>query len=462
MTKTTSFSRRTFIKAASLAAAAPLVGPSAGQGASVSTADKPLGVGFIGMGKQVGGHVAGMLGARGVRIIGVCDVHEGRREHFRKHIDAQHAELERKGVEPCAAYADYRELLARPEVDAVFIVTPDHWHAAIAIEACKRDKDIYCEKPLTLTIGEAKSLIDAVRQHGRVLQTGSQQRSSDMFRRAADYIRNGRLGRITEVHVALVGPTSVPCDLPSQPAPADVNWDLWLGQAPDRGYNEVLCRQPSEPTQYPYYPGWRSYREFSGGYITDFGAHHLDIVQWALEMDQSGPVEIRPPAWRGDQYGASFIYRGSPAGDEIKVTHVEHVYEYDGVDRKGNPERRNETTGILFIGERGKLFVNRRAILSEPDTILKEPLTDKDRVLPDTKGHRENWLRCIATRERPLCDVEVGARSATVCHLLNLAYWNHAHLHWDPQKWEFTGENATEANRWRHRERRRGYVLPEA
>jgi predicted dehydrogenase len=460
----TSFSRRSFMKTASVAAAVPLLRPSMGFGAADATAtSKPLGIGFIGMGKQMGGHVSATLGTRNARALAVCDVHEGRREYFRKHIDEQHAEFERKGIPPCEAYADYRELLARPDIDAVFIVTPDHWHAAIAIEACKQGKDIYCEKPLTLTIGEAKSVIDAVRKHDRVLQTGSQQRSSaELFRKAVDYIRSGRLGKITEVRAALVGPTSVPCDLPSQPAPKGVNWDLWLGQTPQRDYNEILCRTPADPTKYPYYPGWRSFREFSGGYITDFGAHHLDIVQWALEMDQSGPAEIIPPASSEDMYGASMIYRGSPAGDEIKVTHVEHVYEVDGVDRKGKPERRNEKTGILFIGEKGKLFVNRQAIVSEPDTILKEPLTSKDRILPDTKSHRDNWLKCIATRERPLCDVEIGARSVTVCHLLNLAYWNHAHLHWDPMKWEFTGDNAAEANGWRTRPRRAGYELPQA
>jgi predicted dehydrogenase len=463
MLRNQSLSRRAFMRAASAAAAAPLLlSTSRGYAASVPThAGKPLGVGFIGMGKQMGGHVTGMLGTRNVRCLAVCDVHEGRREFVRKQIDDQHAEYERKDVPPCTAYADYHELLARPDIDAVFIVTPDHWHAAIAIEACKRGKDIYCEKPLTLTIGEAKAVIDAVRKHGRVLQTGSQQRSSaQLFRRAVDYIRNGRIGKIKEVRVALVGATSVPCDLASEPSPAGVNWDVWLGQTPQRDYNEVLCRAPADPTKYPYYPGWRSFREFSGGYITDFGAHHLDIVQWALEMDQSGPVEILPPPSRGEQYGASLIYRGSPAGDEIKVTHVEHVYEVDGLDRKGKPERRNETTGILFIGEKGELFVNRRAIVSNPDTILKEPLRANDRVLPDTKGHRENWLKCIETRERPLCEVEIGARSATVCHLLNLAYWNHAHLHWDPQTWEFTGDNAAEANGWRNRARRPGYELP--
>src|SRR5687768_8011718 len=230
-------SRRSFMKAASLAAAAPLLRPSLGYGAGIgSIPAKPIGVGFIGMGKQCGGHVEAMLGSRDARVVAVCDVHEGRRERFRKHVDEQHAEMERKGVGPCGAYADYRELLARPDVDAVVIVTPDHWHAAMAIDACKAGKDIYCEKPLTLTIGEAKALIDTVRKHDRVLQTGSQQRSSDLFRKAVDYVRSGRLGKISEVHVALVGATSVPCDLPSQPTPADVNWDLWLGQAPQRGY----------------------------------------------------------------------------------------------------------------------------------------------------------------------------------------------------------------------------------
>ncbi len=247
-----------------------------------------------------------------------------------------------------------------------------------------------------------------------------------------------------------------------------------------------------------------------------------------MEMDESGPVEFLPPPNKGDKYGASYIYRGSPAGDEIKVTHVNHVYEYerpakkdapgktaagkeataaqgaakdakgdakdvvaskgaakdakgaakdatavkgaaakggagkDGAEQEAKPERVRETNGILFIGEKGKLFVNRGTILSEPAGIAKTTLAETDKKIADPKGHRDNWLRCIETRERPVADVEIGARSVTVCHLVNLTYWNHQKLQWDPKAWTFTGDNAAEANEWIHRERRAKYPLPEA
>jgi predicted dehydrogenase len=450
-------SRRSFVKAAAAAGvAAPMIIPSGVLGNDkVPAANSRLGVGFIGMGKQVGGHVNGMLGQKGVQVLAVCDVYDPRREFFRKMIDEKHAEYERKDVKPCAAYNDYRELLARPDVDAVFITTPDHWHAQIAMEACKAKKDIYCEKPLTLTIGEAKGLVDTVRKYDRVFQTGSQQRSGGPFWQAVQMIRAGKIGKVKEVHVG-IGKTSRPCDLPEQEAPAGLDWDRWLGQAPKRPYNEVLCRKPQDPKDYPFNPGWRDFREYSGGYVTDWGAHHFDIVQWALTQDEAGPDEIRPPeSSQTDGYGASFVYKHTPAGDDIVVTHVSQVYEYDAAGKSGKPERKKENNGILFIGEGGKLFVNRGLLLSEPDSIVKSFPAPERRP-----GHHENWLQCIASRERPICDVEIGARSVTVCHLVNLAYWNNQKLTWDPKQWTFTGANAAEANKWIHRERRKGFELP--
>ena len=215
-------------------------------------------------------------------------------------------------------------------------------------------KDVYCEKPLTLTIGEAKALVEAVRKHGRVLQTGSQQRSErGCSAGPVDYVRNGRLGKITEVHVALVGPDQRAVRPAAAAAPAGVNWDLWLGQAPQRATTRCSAARRSIPAKYPYYPGWRNFREFSGGL-----RHRLrrPPPRHRPMGPGDGPVrtggESCPPPSRGDQYGASLIYRGSPAGDEIKVTHVRDVYEVDAVDRQGKPERRKEKTGILFIGEK--------------------------------------------------------------------------------------------------------------
>lgn len=471
MAKRSSVSRRQFIKGtAALAVASPMIVPASVLGQSqrsdktVVPPSERLTLGFIGIGKQASGHLDVLSGLPTTQVIAVCDVHTGRRERAKNTTEQKYEKLERQG-KGIAQYVDYHELLAHKDIQAVVIGVPDHWHAAPVIDACKAGKDIYCEKPLTLTIHEAKTLIDAVRKYDRVFQTGSQQRSEGPFHQAVEYIRNGRIGKVKEVLVG-VGPTSKPCDLPAEETPEGIEWDIWLGQAPQRPYNDVLCRRASEPNNYPFNPGWRDYREYSGGYVTDWGAHHYDITQWALDMDHSGPVEILPPESAGDKYGAKIIYRGSPVGDNIVATHVEKVWEGERTNPQTGEKRHvRETNGILFIGDKGRIFVNREMIVSEPDSILKEPLTDRDKRVfhPTTHSpagpHRQNWMDCIASRKKPVCDVEIGARSVTVCHLINLAYWNHRRLHWDPQKWEFPGD--AQANQWRSRPRRGKYQLPE-
>jgi len=458
MPKSKSVSRRDFVRGAALAVAAPTIISSRALGKD----DKPapserLTLGFIGIGKQSSGHLNKLSGLSSTQVLAVCDVHKGRRERAKNTVDRKYEQLERTGK--VDQYVDYHELLDRKDIDAVVIGVPDHWHTAIAMNAAKAGKDIYCEKPLTLTIHEAKTILDCIRKEKRVFQTGSQQRSEGPFRQACEYIQNGRIGKIKEVWVG-VGATSKPCDLPEQPIPDGIEWDIWLGQAPERPYNDVLCRKASNPNDYPFNPGWRDYREYSGGYVTDWGAHHFDITQWALGMDHSGPVEILPPESPDDKYGASVIYRGSKVGDEILVTHKNVVYEGPLPTRRGGGTREaRETNGIHFIGEHGKIFVNREMIISNPDKILKEPIHEDEIFYFKSPGHHEDWMACIKTRNRPIADVEIGARSVTVCHLVNLAYWHHRKLTWDPKKWEFPGDE--EANGWRDRERRDKYQLPE-
>jgi predicted dehydrogenase len=459
MPRHSSVTRRDFVRrAAALAVAAPTIISASALGSDkVRPPSERLRLGFIGIGKQASGHLDNLAGKATTQVIAVCDVHSGRRERARRTTEQKYKKLERGGA-GVKEYPHYMDLLGRDDIDAVVIGTPDHWHTIVSMEACKAGKDIYCEKPLTLTIHEAHVIIGAVRKHERVFQTGSQQRSEGPFREACEYIRNGRLGKIKEVWVG-VGATSKPCDLPAEPTPEGIDWDTWLGQAPERPWNDVLCRRESEPNNYPFNPGWRDYREYSGGYVTDWGAHHFDITQWALDMDHSGPVEVLPPEHEGDKYGAQVIYRGSPVGDEILVTHKELVYEGEPTDRKTGKKRRiRENNGILFIGENGKIFVNRGMIVSEPDSILREPIKENEVHLFKSPGHRENWMECIKTREKPIADVEIGARSVTVCHLINLAYWHNRKMKWDPQKWEFPGD--AEANRWRDRARRGKYQLP--
>jgi predicted dehydrogenase len=387
-------------------------------------------VGFIGCGKMANDyHLSTLLKMGDVQALAVCEVDKTRREHARQRVEKAYAgKADWKG---CAEYVDFRELIARPDIDAVCIATPDHWHASAIIEACKAGKDVYCEKPLTLTIAEAQRCIEAVRKHSRVMQTGSQQRSNVFgpFREAVEIIRSGRLGKIQTVSVGVGGP-SVWCNLPGEETEPGLDWNLWLGPAPLRPYNSIL----SPRGVHNHFPAWRSYREYSGGGHTDMGAHHYDIAQWALGMDESGPVEIIPPEDPKANQGAKYVYANG-----VVMTH-------------GGPG------GCVFVGSAGKLRIDRGHLSSEPESIVKEPLGEKDVHLFRSPGHHRNWVDCIRSRQRPVADVEIGARTVTVVHLGNLAYWYRRKLRWDPKKWEFVGDE--EANRWRDCERRDPWQLP--
>ncbi|QOV92499.1 Gfo/Idh/MocA family protein [Humisphaera borealis] len=454
-------SRRDVVKSAAVAGAAmafPTVVTSTafGEAPAAAAPAKRITLGFIGVGKMSSGHLGYHTGRPDTEVLAICDVDKTRREHFVKFVDDKYKELKRANAKPCQGYVDYKELLARKDIDAVVIGTPDHWHTTILIEAAKAGKDIYCEKPLTLTIAEAKAAIEAVQKHKVVMQTGSQQRSEGPFRDVVDYIRNGKLGKIKEVFVALGGTHSIPCDLPKEEPASEIDWNRWLGQAAERPYAKRLAHAGELPNAYPFNPGWREFKEFSGGYVTDWGAHHIDITQWALQMDGSGPSEILPPAKEGDNYGVKLIYRGSPAGDEIVVHHVESIT--DAPDDKNPGKTKAQKNGIMFVGEKGRIFVSRSVKVSEPANILAEPLSEGDKKLPNTGPHREQWLKCIRSRELPVANIVVGAGSVTACHLVNLAYWNRQPMKWDPKTWTFAD---AKQNEWLTRPRREGFALPD-
>jgi predicted dehydrogenase len=392
-------------------------------------------LGFIGMGVMNRDHLSRFLDDARVQVLAVCDVDTTRREDAHQMAINRYAERIPKGAASVAPditeYLDYRELLARDDIDAVVISTPDHWHAIQIIDACKAGKDIYCEKPLTLTIHEAHTVIQCVRKHQRVLQTGSQQRTefAGRFRKACEYIRSGRIGRVLNANVG-VGSSSSWCDLPQEPMEVGLDWNRWLGPAPVRPYNSLL----SPRGVHKHYPQWRQYREYSGGLLTDMGAHHFDIVQWALDMDSSGPIEVHPPRLAGADRGARVVYANG-----VEVIH-------------GGP------TGSTIVGTSGCIAVDRDRLSSTPASILEAPLNDDDVHLPEAKDHHSNWLDCIQSREHPICDVEVGARSITVCHLINLAYWHGRALKWDPANWRFIGDE--DADSWLDYQRREGFHLP--
>ncbi|MBN2474280.1 MAG: Gfo/Idh/MocA family oxidoreductase [Pirellulales bacterium] len=426
-------SRRRFVQSAAAAAALPAIVP----GSVFGKEDRPapsqrITIGFVGCGKMANDyHLSTLLRFDDVQALAVCEVDRTRRQHAKRRVEEAYAQD--GSYQGCAEYVDFRELIARKDIDAVCIAAPDHWHAIPVIEACKAGKDVYCEKPLTLTIAEAKRCIDAVRKHGRVMQTGSQQRSSVFgpFRKACELLRSGRLGRIKTVTVGVGGPSRW-CDLPEEEMEPGLDWNMWLGYAPVRPYNSVL----SPRGVHHHFPAWRSYREYSGGGHTDMGAHHYDIAQWALGMDESGPVEIIPPDDPKADSGVKYVYANG-----VEMTH-------------GGP------AGCVFTGTEGTLRIGRGHLSSNPESIVKEPLADDEVHLYNSPGHHRDWIDCIRSRKRPVADVEIGARSVTVVHLGNLAYWNRRKLRWDPAKWTFVGDD--EANTWLDRQRRDPWQLPEA
>jgi len=413
------FSRRSFLKIGGTAlASAPFILPSSVWAAETPPSER-LTLGFIGIGTQARGLMNGFLKKKETRVVAVCDVDTIRRENGKKIVDEFYAKdpAASSNASNCHAYKDFRDLLARKDIDAVVVATPDHWHAIICLDAARAGKDIYCEKPLTQSIHEARSLVTAMRRRKRVFQTGSMQRSAKEFRTACELVRNGVIGKIKTVEVAIGGP-GVPCDLPGETPEPGLDWDMWLGPAPIRPYHSDL----SPRGVHKNYPNWRKYREYGGGMVTDWGAHHYDIAQWGLGMDDSGPVEIIPPGDRQAQYGAKLVYAN---GTEV-------------LHKEGN--------GVWFFGTEGKIYVNRGKFelwigdrqkyktKEECDAAVTEYLSDSRIRLPRSTDHLADWLQCIRTRNRPICDVEIGARSVTVCHLVNLAYYHGQKMEWNPEK----------------------------
>jgi predicted dehydrogenase len=432
--------RRTFIKTTATIAAPLIVARSALGDDKKDAASERLRVGFIGVGTMNRGHLGFFLGQKDVQVLAVCDVDTNRRENAKKAVEQRYGEAIKSGAyKGCDAYNDFHDVISRGDIDAVIIATPDHWHAPIALAALKAKKDVYCEKPLTLTIREAKMLIDATRKYDRVFQVGSQQRSSREFRIACELVRGGRIGKLQAVYVN-VGTSSRPCDLKEEQAEPGLDWDRWLGPTPMRGYSSVL----SPRGVHQHFPDWRLFREYSGGMMTDWGAHHFDIAQWGLGADDSGPVEIIPPADPKAGHGLKYVYANG-----VPVYHAEKYEKDKPVD------------GVVFVGTEGKVQVNRgKLTVIDPTDLLMQFAPDHEIHLYKSPNHQRDWLNCVRSRKRPICDVEVGARSVTVCHLGNIAYWTREKFKWDPKEWKFVDASA-DVQKWYDRERREKYQLPE-
>lgn len=417
-------SRRQFLTRATLAGSAALLLPS---WSAVASPSNRITLGFIGLGVQGRGLMNGFLRKAGTQVVAVCDVDTNRREDGGQRVDAFYAkQTDRPQAKGCLKFEDYRALLARPEIDAVVIATPDHWHALMTVAAAQAGKDIYCEKPLSKSVREARAMVKAVRKHHRVLQVGSMQRSMREFRVACELVRNGLIGKIDRVEVTVGGP-AVPFDLPGEAMEPGLNWDMWLGPAAERPYNSIL----SPRGVHTHFPAWRGYREFGGGSVTDFGAHHFDIAQWGLGRDESGPVQIIPPAdWQTAQNGVRMLY-----DDGIALLHAPGKNDVTFFGQDGVVQVDRGRIAVTIGGkrvEKGEMTLH-----DQLDRIDREFLPDPKVKLYRSSDHLQDWLTAIKTRKRPICDVETGARTAALCNLTNLAYYHGEPMRWNPRHEKF-------------------------
>ena len=361
-------------------------------------------MGCIGMGNRGRGDMSGFLGFNEVQVVAVCDVVKSHRDEAKNTVDRKY------GDSGCAACNDFREILNRPDIDTVMIATPDHWHAIISIQAMRRGKDVFCEKPETLTVREGRVLVECARRYGRVFSGGSQRVWGDYnwFHRM---VRGGAIGDLQEIWVNVGGP-SKHCTLPGEPVPPGTDWDLWLGPAPWQPYNRARLV-------------FRAWRDYSGGGMTDWGAHGFGGALFASQLHETGPVEVIPPDGKD--------------GSLLTYVFANGVQMHHGGGKGGI---------LTFKGTKGEIFGKKT---NEPAPGI---------VIPNYKGSgglQGDFLHCVRTRQRPFRDIERAHRTVTVCHLGNIAYWLNRRLKWDPVKEEIIGDE--EANRWLSRPMRAPWHL---
>ncbi len=441
--KTPRFSRRAFLQQGAAAAlvaglagcqtAGPAVKPMPRAARRLGPNDRP-GIALVGCGGQ-GTNVALMAAAHG-NVLAVCDVDSAQaaKAAERLAVDGRKPEI----------VSDFRRLLDRDDIHLLVNGTPDHWHTLVNLGAARAGKDVYSEKPLTLTIDEGRVLVRAVRESGIVLQTGTQQRSSARFRQACELVRNGRLGKLLAANVWL------PAGLREGPfqtaaVPETLNWDYWLGPAPKVAYMKERCLRT-----------FRFWYDYSGGTMTDWGAHHNDIAYWAI--GQVAPREVAsrvlaapiPGGYDAiSEYEVNYTYAD---GTKLNIftTRDDSIY---GAKLKPDGQR----NGIRFEGTAGWIWVNRDGIKASDPEILKAPLPENAVRLYESKNHMENFIACVRSRKDPICDVETGHRSATMCHLGAISLRTGHGLTWDGAAEKFVGAHAAEANRYVRREMRAPY-----
>ena len=434
--------RRKFLKTAAIGAVGVAVFPqfvtSCQNKKAGEVADGIIRLGFIGLGQQAMYLLNGFMGMPEVEVVAGCDVYGIKRERFLKRVN-DHNVTQQKSV-AVEVYENYKDLIAREDIDAVVIATPDHWHAFIAIAACNAKKNVYLEKPLTFTIKEGQELVKAVRNNGVILAVGSQQRSDPNFQHAVKMVQEGKIGKIEKVN-AYVGAPPTPYDLPEESVPADLNWPLWLGPSEFVHYNSQLNPPISlDPEQNEQFWGaWRWYKELGGGFTTDWGAHMFDIAQWGLGMDNSGPVEIIPAGYQDTKF---------------------LTYKYaDGAVMTEEPFDEKQTKGVKFWGDKGWIEVSRGHYLASDDSLLPPKVEETGGAYETKVPHLENFINAVKTKTDPVVPVEIGHRSCTVCTLGNIAYDMKRPIKWDPATEKFVDDPEADKNRLFNKTYTEGYIL---
>jgi len=455
-------SRRDFLKTTgggALGAAAALGGFPALVPASVLGPYAPsnrINVGAIGVGRISRGHdMPGVWKHDSARIVAVCDLDAKRVDDGKRLVNGYYAKKAGQRYDGVTGYGDYRELLADRDIDAVIISTPDHWHALITVAAVRAGKDVYLQKPASLTIAEGRALSDAVHRTGRIFQIGSQQRSSPQWRYAAELVRNGRIGQLKTVKIGLPGDPAggVATEMP---VPPGFNYDTWLGSTPVVPYTEDRVHPQSGYGR----PGWLRCEQFGAGMITGWGAHHFDCAHWAMDTEYTGPVEV----WGTAEFPKSGLW-------DVHGPFTTEARYANGVHMIVSGEFPN---GIRFEGTEGWIFVSRgneTVTASDPQSRLKDEqalaasdpriiasVIGPDEVhLYESADHHGNWLECVRTRRQPIAPVEVAHRSCSACLLHHIAMKLPRRLRWDPEKERFVGDD--EANAMLSRPQRAPYVL---
>ena len=432
--KTNVVTRRQFLKGSAVAATGflvPTIVP-----ASVFGADAPsnrITIGFVGVGRMGMGDLQELLGHKEAQIVAVCDVDSNRAKNAQKTVEARYAKQSAGGTyKGCRTYGDYRELVTQDDIDAVCVVTPDHWHALPAIAAAKAGKDIFLQKPLTLTIREGRVLSDTVRRYNRVFQVGSQQRSDTRFRQACELVRNGRIGKLHTVKVGFgTDPGTGP--EPPMPVPDNLDYEMWLGPAPWAAYTEKRVHPQKDYGR----PGWLRIAAYGAGMITGWGAHHNDIAQWGMGTEYTGPVEIQ---------GQTEYPKDGP-WDVHGDFSIEYTYA-NGVKVICTDNKKNKQ-GILFEGDEGWVYVMRGKIDAQPKSLLTSTIGPDEIRLYKSNNHKSNWLECIKSRAETIAPVEIAHRSCTVCLLGEIAMRLGRKLKWDPDTEQFIGDETANRMLWR-------------